>query len=171
MHFNKAKKVALTLLINAPMTVFASNWPIDESVLLAELKSSYKALNEKADFCHALEQREVANINVDWLAELSTEKQEIVLLVVNFMVSDKCIEPESIAYSTAVMNYTSETNNRTYLDEWLLLNKKGYSQEFLKLIEDVPVDKVLSLTTLPQLSYPFDHRQATKVITGGKNKH
>jgi len=143
--------VLLTISVNAQ----SLSWPYDHKSLLKELKSTYSQLEIKHGFCQDLRKREITQIENNWLYAQPKKKQELILHVVSSIVYERCTEAEEAQYTMALMNYTSETGDKTFLNEWLLLNKSYYTKEMFDELADIDPADILKLAELPVLYYPF----------------
>lgn len=163
MHYKRKYLLGIIALIS--FNAVGVSWPYDESTLLNKMNNTYSALESKTGACMDLSERKLVSIQNDWLYSQDELKQKIILLVVSRIASERCVEEEKTAYTMALMNYTSETEDKTYIDKWLVLNKSLYTQETLNLLSDVDPEKIISLSKSTELSKPFDPRTAYELIT------
>ncbi len=162
MHYKKAIALALTLMTS--ISANAADWPYDNDTLKSKLDSAYGELEDKTGFCRGLRDRQLTSIASDWLNELPEKKQRFVLFVVYVIASRRCTAKEEANYTRALLNYTSETGDNRFLDDWIILNKMRFDKELIGELEGIPNSKIIELTNRPELYYPFEPMGSYKLI-------
>lgn len=149
-------KINLILLFAfLSFNIQASTWPYDKESLLEEMNITYAALNAKVEFCRELRNRQIIEIKSDWLYSLSEKKRKSVLSIVSNIAQERCTKKEKVNYTMALMNYTSETGDEVFLESWIILNKMHYTQEKFDDLKGVSAEKIIELSNLPELYFPF----------------
>lgn len=156
MRYKTLTLIVTTLML--PFTAKAQYWPYEHDSLLKELKWKYAQLESKTGFCQKLREREITQIESTLLHAQPPKKQELILHVVSSIVFERCTQVEKASYTMALMNYTSETGDKTYLNDWLILNKSYYSKEMRVKLSDIDPKDIFALAELPVLFYPFKIR-------------
>lgn len=164
----KTNLVVLSLFAFNSVNVSASTWPYDKSALLKEVKRTFSEFETKTGFCQELRNRQMTSIESDWLYSLPLKKQRVILSVVTGIVFERCTKQEKDNYTIAVMNYTSETEDKSYLNEWIILNKMHYTQEIFDFLSDVDPKLINQLTERPELYYPFERGAEKYIIPNAK---
>lgn len=163
MHY-KIKGLLLTLLLTTSANVSALSWPYSEEILLNDVKKTHIELEEKTVFCMDLRKRELPDIQSDWLYSLPSKKRKGILFIVSMIVMDRCTNEQSIKYSTAVMRYTAETEDKKLLDKWIILNNYRFQREIFEEFSDIPPSKIIELSERAEFYYPFEIMGAEKHV-------
>lgn len=163
MHY-KIKGLLLSLLLTTSANVSALSWPYSEEILLNDVKKTHIELEEKTVFCMDLRKRELPDIQSDWLYSLPSKKRKGILFIVSMIVMDRCTNEQSIKYSTAVMRYTAETEDKKLLDKWIILNNYRFQREIFEEFSDIPPSKIIELSERAELYYPFEIMGAEKHV-------
>lgn len=161
MHY---KTIALALTLMTSISASAADWPYDNDTLKSKLDSAYGELEDRTGFCRGLRDRPLTSITSNWLNELSEKKQRLVLFVVSVIASRRCTAKEETNYTRALLNYTSETGDKRFLDDWVVLNKMRFGKELIGELEGIPDSKIVELTNRPELYYPFEVMDSYKLI-------
>lgn len=161
------KMVLFLLLVSG--NALSTQWPYGEAYLLKTMKVAYDNLNSKTGFCNGLRDRKIESIKSDWLYSLPIQKRKAVILIVEKMTMDRCVNDATNEYNSALLNYTSISNDKSYLDDWLVLknidntsHKKQHN--IVELILDLPYDKVIELSKRPEFYTPFNSIAAARVV-------
>lgn len=160
----KTKVVLLLVFAFSSVSVGASSWPYDVDTLRNTMETAYSSLESKTGFCRESRGRKLTEIKSDWLYALPELKQKLVLRVVGTMAFERCRKSEKTRYTIALINYTTESGDETYLERWLLLNKMYYDKEMIKILSDVDDKKISELSNTPELYYPFNIMNSYKLI-------
>jgi hypothetical protein len=160
----KISKLSFIFLLILSTNASALQWPYSEKNLLNNVNKAHVELENKTNFCMDLRKRELHEIQSDWLFSLPEKKRKGVLFIVSMIVFERCTSEESTQYLAAVMRYTAETENKKFLDEWLLLNNYRFEKDVFNEFLDVPPNKIIELSQRPELYYPFNPMGVEAVV-------
>lgn len=156
MLYDKLKPLLWLVFILFTSNLWASSLLQMDSELKATLMNNYKILNKKVSACNALKKRKIPSISEPWLIDLSEKTQRAVFLVVNEIAMARCYKQEEINYTMTLINYTAETSDSSYLEDWISTKKTYLQTDTLLLLNKVDRAKIYELSESHNLLFPFD---------------
>ncbi|WP_107283998.1 hypothetical protein [Photobacterium lipolyticum] len=156
MPYDKLNPLLWLVCLLFTSNLWANSLLQSDSELKVTLMNHYNVLNKKVSACNSLKERPTPSVSEPWLTDLPEKNQRAVFLVVNEIAMARCYKQEEVSYTMALINYTAETGDSSYLDDWINTKKNYLQTDTVLLLRKLDRAKIYELSERENLFFPFN---------------